>query len=111
VEESDAEVAIDLFRDVMRKIMTDKQTGMFDIDTVTTGKPKSERERMEKVDTIMEIVKELLRKNDMADLEEVVENAKSYAIDEPTARRILTELLRKGTLYEKAHGHVKIAGE
>ncbi|MDD5339935.1 MAG: minichromosome maintenance protein MCM [Candidatus ainarchaeum sp.] len=111
VEESDAVVAIDLFKDVMRKIMTDKQTGVFDIDTVATGKPKSERDRMEKVDTIMEIVKEILRKNDMADLEEIVESAKSYAIDEPTARRILTELLRKGTLYEKAHGHVKIAGE
>jgi replicative DNA helicase Mcm len=110
VEEGDADVAIALFNYVMQQIMTDKATGMFDIDTVI-GKPKSEREKQQKADTIMEIIKELLRKNDMADLEEVVENANSYAIDEPTARRILTELLRKGTIYEKVHGHVKIAGE
>ncbi len=111
VEEGDAEVAIALFMDVMKKIMTDRQTGMFDVDTVTTGKPKSARDMLGKRDTILEIIRELLRKNDMADLETVVGNAKSYEIDEATARRIINELISKGTLYEKAHGHVKIAGE
>src|SRR5262249_15082647 len=50
VEEADAEVAINLFNYVMQQILTDKVTGAFDVDVVTTGKPKSEREKMQRSD-------------------------------------------------------------
>lgn len=110
VDESDAEIAINLFKYVMRQIMTDKETGAFDIDAVATGKPKSEREKLQKADTIMEIVREHLRQRDTADVEDIVKDAASYDIDEKAARRIITELLRKGEIYEKEHGHVRIVG-
>ncbi|MFH1785827.1 MAG: LAGLIDADG family homing endonuclease [Candidatus Micrarchaeota archaeon] len=111
VEEEDAEVAISLFNYVMAQIMTDKVTGTFDIDVVATGKPRSEREKLQKADTIMEIIKEHLRKHDTADVEQVISDAKSYDIDETNARRIIAELLRKGVVYEKEYGHIKIVGE
>ncbi len=111
VEESDAEVAINLFKYVMGQIMTDKATGMFDIDVVTTGKPKSEREKLQKSDTILEIIREHLRTKDSAAVEEVISDAKSYDIDETAARRIVSELLRRGVVYEKEYGHIKIVGE
>jgi len=111
VEESDAEVAISLFNYVMAQIMTDKVTGAFDVDVVTTGKPKSERDKLQKSDTVLEIIREHLRKNDTADVEEVISDAKSYDIDETTARRIITELLRRGVVYEKEYGHIRIVGE
>ncbi|HID72964.1 TPA: minichromosome maintenance protein MCM [Candidatus Micrarchaeota archaeon] len=111
VEENDAKVAIDLFNYVMRQIMTDKETGAFDVDVVATGKPRSEREKMQRTDTIMEIIREHLRQKDTADIEEVVQDAANYDLDDKTARRILTELLRKGEIYEKEHGHVRIVGE
>ncbi|HSB47317.1 MAG TPA: minichromosome maintenance protein MCM [Candidatus Bilamarchaeum sp.] len=111
VEEADAEVAISLFEYVMKQILTDKATGSFDVDIVTTGKPKSERDKLQKADTILEIIREHLRKSDTADVEQVISDAKSYEIDEPTARKIISELLRKGVVYEKEYGHVKIVGE
>lgn len=111
VEERDAETAISLMRYVMRQVMTDKATGLFDIDTVTTGKPKSERERLQKVDTILEIIKNHLKKHNSAEVEAVVADAASYNIDEQTARRIISELLRRGEIYEKEHGHVRLVGE
>ncbi|VVC03499.1 Minichromosome maintenance protein MCM [Candidatus Bilamarchaeum dharawalense] len=111
VEEEDAETAISLFNYVMMQIMTDRGTGSFDIDVVATGKPKSEREKLQKADTIMDIIREHLRKHETADVEQVISDAKSYDIDEPTARRILAELLRKGVVYEKEYGHIKIVGE
>jgi replicative DNA helicase Mcm len=111
VEEEDAEVAISLFNYVMQQIMTDKVTGAFDVDVVTTGKPKSEREKLQKADTILDIIREHLRKSDTAEVEAVIADAKSYDIDEATAKKIINELLRKGEIYEKGYGHVKIVGE
>jgi replicative DNA helicase Mcm len=111
VEETDAEEAISLFKYVMAQIMTDRVTGAFDVDVVTTGKPKSEREKLQKADTILDIIREHLRKSDTADVEEIISDAKGYDIDESSAKRIITELLRKGVIYEKEYGHIKIVGE
>jgi replicative DNA helicase Mcm len=111
VEEEDADIAITLFNYVMQQIMTDKVTGAFDVDVVTTGKPKSEREKMQKSDTILDIIREHLRRNETAEVDAVVSDAKSYDIDENTARKIINELLRRGVVYEKGYGHIKIVGE
>lgn len=107
VEEEDAEVAISLFNYVMQQIMTDKATGAFDVDVVI-GKPKSERDKLQKVDTIIEIIRELLRKHDTADVEQVISDAKSYEIEEKEARRIIDQLKSKGTVYEKGYGQIKL---
>lgn len=111
VDEIDADVAIGLFNYVMQQIMTDKATGLLDVDTIATGKPKSERDKLQRSDTIVEIIKEHLRKSETADLEAVISDAKTYEIDETTARRIVSELLRKGIIYEKSYGQIKIVGE
>ncbi|MBU0533087.1 minichromosome maintenance protein MCM [Candidatus Micrarchaeota archaeon] len=111
VDEEDAEVAIELFNYVMRQIMTDRETGTFDVDIVTTGKSKTEREKLQKADTIMEIIREHLRRSDTADVKEIIADAKTYEIDDNTAERIIKELLRKGVIYEKEYGQVKIVGE
>ncbi|MDO8554282.1 MAG: minichromosome maintenance protein MCM [Candidatus Micrarchaeota archaeon] len=111
VEQRDAEMAVSLMNHVMKQIMTDKATGVLDVDVVATGKPKSEREKLQKVDTIIDIIKDLLRNNDSAELDKIIQMAISSGIDEQTTRRILTELLRKGEIYEKEHGHVKLVGE
>jgi replicative DNA helicase Mcm len=111
VEETDADVAISLFNYVMQQIMTDKATGAFDVDVVATGKPKSEREKLQKSDTILEIIRELLKRNDTADVEQIIEEGKAAGIEEKDARRIINEFLRNGTIYEKGYGQVKIVGE
>ncbi len=110
VEEEDAEMAISLFNYVMQQIMTDKVTGKLDVDVVI-GKPKSERDKMQRTDTILDIIREHLRKSDTAEVEQVVSDAKSYDIDETTARRIIADMLRRGVIYEKEYGHIRIVGE
>jgi replicative DNA helicase Mcm len=95
----------------MSQIMTDRITGAFDVDVVATGKPKSEREKLQKADTILDIIREHLRKSDTADVDEVISDAKSYDIDEPLAKKIISELLRRGVIYEKEYGHIRIVGE
>ena len=111
VREEDADVAIGLFNYVMQQIMTDKVTGAFDVDVVTTGKPKSEREKLQKSDTILEIIRELLKRSDTADVDQIIADAKTAGIEEAEARKIINELLRKGDIYERGYGQVKIVGE
>ncbi|MBI5051587.1 minichromosome maintenance protein MCM [Candidatus Micrarchaeota archaeon] len=111
VEDKDAEAAVALLEYVMKKVMTDKVTGMLDIDTVATGKPKSEREKLQKADVIIEIIKEHLKKEDSAEIAKVIADAASYDIDEATAVKIIQELLKKGEIYEKEHGHIRLVGE
>ncbi len=111
VDEVDSDAAVGLFNYVMSQIMTDRETGAFDIDIVSTGKPKSERDKLQKADTVLEIIREHLRKNETADVEEVIRDAKSYDIDEGPAKKIISEMLRKGIIYEKEYGQIKIVGE
>lgn len=110
VDSYDAEISIGLMNYVMRQVMTDQETGMLDIDVVTTGKPKSKREKLQKSDTIMDIIREHLRDHDTANMEEIIQDAKSYDIKEGDARRIMDEFLRRGKIYEKEHGQIKIVG-
>jgi len=111
VEEKDADVATNLMSYVMKQVMTDKATGAFDVDVVATGKSKSERDKLQKVDTIVQIIREHQKRADSASIEKVIEEAAMYDVDEVSARKILSELLRKGDIYEKEHGHVRLVGE
>ncbi|MDD5023124.1 MAG: minichromosome maintenance protein MCM, partial [Candidatus ainarchaeum sp.] len=112
VEESDAESGIFLMRYVLSKIMTDKETGRIDVDIVATGRSRTQVERLQKVDTIKEIIRELSKQYDSVDIDMVIEEASSkYDIDDKTSKRIIFELLRKGELYEKEHGHVRLVDD
>ncbi|MEM2908984.1 MAG: minichromosome maintenance protein MCM [Candidatus Bilamarchaeaceae archaeon] len=111
VEVEDAEVAVSLLNYVMKQVMIDRETGMLDVDVVTTGKPKSIREKMQKYDTIMDIIREHLHREESVSIEEIIADAEQYGIDRVTAERIISELLRKGDIYEKEHGYIRIVGE
>lgn len=110
VEERDADIAVGLLEYVMKKVMTDKTTGMLDVDVVATGRSKSEREKLQKVDVILDIIKDHLKKEDSAEIEKIILDAASYDIDQATAEKIIRELLKKGEIYEKEHGHIRLVG-
>ncbi len=101
VERSDADVAINLINYVMEKVMTDKETGLADVSIIETGKTKSQLERNE---FVYEIVKELCRKFDVAEEEQIISEAKAYNLEEHQVRRILEDMVRNGQLYKPAHG-------
>lgn len=101
VERQDAEVAINLLNYVMEKVMTDKETGLIDTSIIETGKTKSQLDRAE---IIFGIVKELCRKFDVAEEEQILSEAKNYNLDEYQARKILEEMVRNGQIYKPAHG-------
>ncbi|VVB98228.1 Minichromosome maintenance protein MCM [uncultured archaeon] len=86
---------------VMQKVMTDKETGLIDVSIMETGKTKSQIERNE---VVYEIVKEMCKKFDVAEEDQIIVEAKNYNLDEHQVRKILEELVRSGQIYKPAHG-------
>ncbi|MEM2963393.1 MAG: minichromosome maintenance protein MCM [Candidatus Anstonellales archaeon] len=106
VELQDAERAIRLMDWILHKVYTDRETGRIDIDIVTTGIPKSKRD---KIETIIGIIRELQREYDSVEIAKVVERAKEYKdIDEVFVRRTIEELIDRGELYRREPGFVRL---
>jgi replicative DNA helicase Mcm len=108
VAASDAERAIALLRFVLREVLTDKETGRIDMDIINVGKPKSIADRAR---TMLRIVAELEKQFDLVERDRIVDEAKSYGIDEVNAKRMLEELRREGEIVEPRHGLFKTVRE
>lgn len=105
VEVADSERAIKITDFVIHKIMMDRETGRIDSDIISTGKPKS---HVDKLETIMNIVRQMQKEFDKVEIAKVVEEAKNYNIEEQLARRLVDDLIYQGELYKAAHGFVKV---
>ncbi|MEM4367019.1 MAG: minichromosome maintenance protein MCM [Candidatus Anstonellales archaeon] len=105
VEERDAEVAIRLVHDVMKKVMTDQATGRIDSDIIATGAPRSFIEKIEKVEDIIE---KLSKEKGGAKREEIVQEGERQGITPREVERFISELSRKGVIYEKSPGFFAI---
>ncbi len=107
VELTDAEIAVDLLDYVLKKVLTDKETGRFDVDIITTGKARSQ---VEKIETLLDIIKEKTREQEAVSKREVLDEAEANGMDAAAAKRILSELQRKGEIYEKEPGWIALVG-
>ncbi|MFN3910330.1 MAG: minichromosome maintenance protein MCM [Candidatus Anstonellaceae archaeon] len=103
-EIEDAERAINLLNFMHDQILRDRQTGAIDIDILATGKPQSERR---KLDIVWGIIKEFAEKFDTVNIADVIAEAKNNQIDETETERMLDEFLRKGEIYKVGPGQIK----
>ncbi|MEM3422613.1 MAG: minichromosome maintenance protein MCM [Candidatus Bilamarchaeaceae archaeon] len=108
VEAEDAEAAIYLLDYVMKQVMIDRETGLLDSDMLATGKPKSVREKLQKYDTVMDIIRMLSKQEEIVKITDIIDEAEKAGIDRITAERIILELKRKGDIYEKEQGYIKL---
>jgi len=100
----DAEAAIRLMRYVLERTAIDRETGRIDIDTIMTGKPLSQRERLMKlIDIIREKVKEI---GGAVKIEEIVEAAEEAGLDKKFVQIAIDRMLREGLLYEQRPGYI-----
>lgn len=100
----DAEVAITLFNYMLNTLAVDR-SGRKDIDILLTSMPK---EKVDKINAIMGIIRDLEEKEKYASITRVYEEAEKAGIDRSTAMRYVNELERSGDLYVPKPGIVKI---
>jgi replicative DNA helicase Mcm len=106
VEERDADAAIDLMMQFLRSAGIDVETGEIDIDTVMTGKPKSQRERMA---LLWDMLKRALKENGGADVKrsDFVAMAVERGFDEDFVEKALAAWYDQGRIIEPKHGYIR----
>ncbi|MGC9037100.1 MAG: minichromosome maintenance protein MCM [Candidatus Micrarchaeia archaeon] len=104
VTSRDADVAISLFEYMLNTLAVDR-SGRRDIDILQTGMPK---EKVDKINALMNIIKELEEKEKTAKVTAVLEEAEKIGIDRQTAIKYLDELERSGDVYMPKPGELKI---
>ena len=101
----DAEAAITIMKRSLEEVGIDLSSYKIDIDLIMTGKPKSVRDKLQTVlSTLMQMEKETGIVEKTALLNEL--EAK-YTIPTGEAERLITQLLREGTIYEPREGYLK----
>jgi replicative DNA helicase Mcm len=103
VEVSDAERAINLTEYMLKTLAVDR-SGRRDIDAILTGMP---REKVDKINAIMSIIKKLEESEGTAKMQRVLEEASKEGIDEQTVNKYISELERSGDIFKPKQGIVK----
>ncbi|MEM3181345.1 MAG: minichromosome maintenance protein MCM [Candidatus Micrarchaeaceae archaeon] len=103
VELKDAEIAISLVDYMLNTLAVDR-SGRRDIDILQTGMPK---EKVDKINSIMGIIKALEEKENSAKVASVLEEAEKAGIDRQTAVKYIDELERSGDIYMPKPGILK----
>ncbi len=104
----DAERAIALHEAMMREIGVDRKTGKLDWDIIAVGQPKS---KMDKVRTLLHVIKDLQKNYDMVTKDQIVEDADKYGIDKDEVDELLEILKKNGDIYSPRTGLYKVAEE
>ncbi|MDO8647244.1 MAG: LAGLIDADG family homing endonuclease [Candidatus Diapherotrites archaeon] len=106
VEEEDTERATRIFRASLDELAIDKETGKLDIDLITSGQASSKTSQIKK---IVGIIREKTQDGrSQAAYDEVVKIAVSEGIDEDRAKELISDLKKKGELYEPTLGWLKM---
>ncbi|MGC8676028.1 MAG: minichromosome maintenance protein MCM [Candidatus Micrarchaeia archaeon] len=103
VELRDAETAVQLVDYMLNTLAVDK-SGRRDIDILQTGMPK---EKVDKINAIMGIIKDLEAKEESAKVTSVLEEAEKAGIDRQTTIKYIDELERSGDIYMPKPGILK----
>jgi replicative DNA helicase Mcm len=103
VEVSDAERAIQLSEYMLKTLALDSGRAR-DIDIILTGMP---REKVDKINTMMGIIKRLEQSEGSAKIDRVYEEAEKEGMDRMSAERYIGELERSGDLFKPRQGIVK----
>ncbi len=108
VSKKDAERAIALLKYCMQAVGTDPETGKFDIDRITTGITATQRSR---ISIIKQIIRDLEGKvGKMIPISEISKAAEEEGIEASKAEELISNLIKKGDLFEPRHGVVQRTG-
>lgn len=102
----DAERAIRISYECLKKVGVDPETGYLDADIIATGQTKTTRD---KTKVIMDIVRDLSKEQQgIARMDDVLVQAEVQGIDKSRAEEIIKRLKQDGSVMEPKHGLLKL---
>jgi len=109
VTAEDANRAIRIINEYLKRVGIDRETGRIDIDVIATGISHSQHDRMR---TIMDIIQRLCNesKDGNAARGDIIQEAEIQGMESSKVEDALDRLKRNGQIYEPVHGKYKITG-
>jgi len=101
----DAAAAIKITAQSLKQIGVDVETGEIDAEMLLTGKPKSVRDKMS---LILSLILNMEMESGLADKQALLETLeKEYSIPKHEALKLITQLIREGAIFEPREGFLK----
>jgi replicative DNA helicase Mcm len=101
----DAEAAINIMKRSLEEVGIDLSSYKFDIDLIMTGKPKSLRDKLQ---TVLSVLAEMEKETGLAEKAALLNRLEAeYKISRNEAERLIGQLQREGTIYEPREGYLK----
>jgi replicative DNA helicase Mcm len=103
--EQDALTATGIMDASLRQVATDMKSGVFDIDMVNTGKPKTERDKNRRVrDELLTLLKQNHEVDELEFKEQLATNNPEIRVQD--IERVIEEMRNKGEIYSPKHGKI-----
>ena len=101
----DAAAAIKITSQSLKQIGIDVETGEIDVDMIMTGKPKSVRDKMS---AILSLIIKMEMESGLADKQALLDTLEQeYNIPKHEALRLINQLIREGAIFEPKEGFLK----
>jgi len=101
----DAEAAINIMKKSLEEVGIDFSSQKIDIDLIMTGKPKSLRDKLQ---ILLSVLAEMERETGMVERIALINRLEAeYTIPRNEIERLIMQLLREGTIYEPREGYLK----
>ncbi|MEM2104558.1 MAG: minichromosome maintenance protein MCM [Candidatus Bathyarchaeia archaeon] len=101
----DAEAAINIMKRSLEEVGIDLSSHKIDIDLIMTGKPKSVRDKLQ---LLLSLLAEMEKEVGMVEKAALVNRLEvEYNIPRVEVERLITQLQREGTVYEPREGYIK----
>ncbi|RLF38139.1 MAG: hypothetical protein DRN21_05625, partial [Thermoplasmata archaeon] len=105
----DADKAIEIVEYYLTKVGMEKDLGSFNIDLITTGITKTQKDKMK---VITQIIREICREIDApAPIEEIVTRAQDEGMEKDAVERLIEKMRREGSIYEAKLGRYSLTSE
>lgn len=105
VSAEDAEAAITIMKRSLGEVGIDLSSYKMDIDIIMTGKPKSIRDKLQ---IILSVLIEMEKETGMVEKAALIsELEEKHKIPRAETERMIWQLLREGTIYEHREGYLK----
>jgi replicative DNA helicase Mcm len=105
VSSEDAEAAIAIMRRSLEEVGIDLSSFKMDIDIIMTGKPKSMRDRLQ---VVLSVLMEMEKVTGIVEKSALVEELEAkHKIPRGETERMIGQLLREGTIYQPREGCLK----
>ncbi|MEM2910928.1 MAG: minichromosome maintenance protein MCM [Candidatus Bathyarchaeia archaeon] len=105
VSAEDAEAAINIMKRSLEEVGIDLSSYKFDIDLIMTGKPKSLRDKLQ---TVLSLLAEMEKETGLVEKIALLNRLEGeYKISRNEAERLIGQLQREGTIYEPREGYLK----